>query len=87
MMNAIGPGAMKRAHVYQDLESRVLLYDLMNYGDRAVREYEPPQPGLSLYVPENHWFYLLRRFVSISDITPSDILALIDLESRLQVSS
>ena len=55
---------MKSVRVGQELESRVLLKDLIDYGDRAIREYEPPKPGPAQYVPDNHWFFLIRRYVS-----------------------
>lgn len=64
--SAVGPGATKRIRHYQELESRVLLLDLLEYGDRAIKEYEAPEKGPRQYVPENHWFYLIRRFVCSS---------------------
>ena len=63
-MSAVGGPAVARIRNYEELESRTLLKDLLDYGDRAIREYEPPRPGPSQYVPENHWFFLIRRFVS-----------------------
>ena len=70
MAPSIGPGALKDVRVGQELESRVLLKDLLDYGDRAIREYEPPKPGPAQYVPENHWFFVIRRYVSLWSLSP-----------------
>lgn len=45
----------------QDLESRVLLHDLMCHGDKSITE--PQVPGPDGEVPEGHWFSLVRRYV------------------------
>lgn len=46
----------------QDMESHVLLYDLMNHGDKSLRS------GIIVaddeVVPPGHWFLPIRRYVS-----------------------
>ncbi|KAH9919346.1 cytochrome P450 [Amylocystis lapponica] len=54
----LGPGPSKNARPFQDLESRVLLYDLMCHGEKSIAE--PQATGDE--VPEDHWFALVRRY-------------------------
>ncbi|KAH9941438.1 cytochrome P450 [Amylocystis lapponica] len=55
---AIGPGPSKKVRRFQDLESRVLLHDLMCHGDASIAE--PQATGDE--VPDGHWFALVRRY-------------------------
>ncbi len=57
---AIGPGASKRVRPSQDLESRVLLYDILQHGDQSLEDMKEGPHG---EVPEAHWFSLVRRYV------------------------
>ncbi|KAH9941442.1 cytochrome P450 [Amylocystis lapponica] len=56
--SAIGPAASKGLRRFQDLESRVLLHDLMLHGDKSI--IEPQASGDE--VPDGHWFALVRRY-------------------------
>ncbi|KDQ51281.1 hypothetical protein JAAARDRAFT_706542 [Jaapia argillacea MUCL 33604] len=62
LQSAIGPGPSKKIRPAQDLESRVLLYDIMTHGDRSVTE--PQVIGPNGEVPEGHWFSLIRRYTT-----------------------
>jgi hypothetical protein len=46
----------------QELESRVVLYDLMNHGEQS---FAPEFRNLNDEVPEQHWFAIIRRYVSV----------------------
>lgn len=52
----------------QELESRVLLYDLMKYGNGRVHEKQMHSITISNadshFVPEDHWFSIINKFVS-----------------------
>lgn len=58
---AIGPGASKRLRPSQDLESRVLLYDILQHGEQSLQDMEGGPNG---EVPEGHWFSLVRRYTT-----------------------
>lgn len=62
LQSAIGPGPSKRLRPAQELESRVLLYDLVSHGDQSIAE--ELKEGPNGEVPERHWFSLIRRYVS-----------------------
>jgi hypothetical protein len=49
------------------MESRVLLYDLMNHGDASLKH--RMLSGRDVEVPEDHWFSLIRRFASVPTIS------------------
>ncbi|OCH92572.1 cytochrome P450 [Obba rivulosa] len=57
--NTVGPGAAKQIRLFQDLESRTALFDLMNYSHKTVETLNPPSLD---NVPEGHWFNLIRRY-------------------------
>ncbi|KAH9941443.1 cytochrome P450 [Amylocystis lapponica] len=56
--SVIGPGPSKDVRRLQDLESSVLLHDLMCHGKQSVSG--PQVTGDE--VPEGHWFALVRRY-------------------------
>ncbi|RDB14793.1 hypothetical protein Hypma_016543 [Hypsizygus marmoreus] len=58
---AIGPGPSKRLRPLQELESRVLLHDLLMHGDKGLRDLAEGPNG---EVPEDHWFSLIRRYTT-----------------------
>lgn len=60
----MGAGPSKRLHVYQDLESRVTLKDLLDHGDQSFGSYIPGSSSGDLHVPQDHWFCLIRRYAS-----------------------
>ncbi|KAK7061088.1 hypothetical protein VNI00_000823 [Paramarasmius palmivorus] len=45
----------------QELESRVVLYDLMNHGEQS---FAPEFRNLNDEVPEQHWFAIIRRYAT-----------------------
>lgn len=62
--SAIGPQASKALHTVQEVESRVVLWDLMTHGDKSCApEFSDPVMVAS-NVPDTHWFALIRRCVS-----------------------
>ncbi|KAF9489007.1 cytochrome P450 [Pleurotus eryngii] len=62
LQSAIGPGPSKRLRPAQELESRVLLYDLVSHGDQSI--VEELKEGPNGEVPERHWFSLIRRYTT-----------------------
>ena len=58
---AVGPSAARELRELQELESRVLMYDLLAHGDRSARGEFHIKNG---NVPEDHWFHPIRRLVS-----------------------
>ncbi|KAF9445128.1 cytochrome P450 [Macrolepiota fuliginosa MF-IS2] len=58
---AVGPSASKRLRLSQDLESRVLLYDIIQHGVHSLQDMEDGPNG---EVPEAHWFSLVRRYTT-----------------------
>ena len=64
MQNAIAPGPAKKYKIYQDLESRVLLKNLLDHGDRSMKIKLHKSVSGDVEVPEGHWFEVIRRFVS-----------------------
>lgn len=64
LISAIGPQASKALRSVQELESRVVIWDLMTHGDQSCApEFSDPAVVAS-EVPETHWFALIRRYVS-----------------------
>ncbi|KZT25427.1 cytochrome P450 [Neolentinus lepideus HHB14362 ss-1] len=62
LQGTIGPNPSKKLRPQQDLESRVLLYDLLLHGDKSVTQ--PQVEGPNGEVPENHWFSVIRRYTT-----------------------
>lgn len=63
LQSTIGPGPSKRLRPAQDMESRVLLYDILHHGDKSVaKDYHENRNGA---IPEGHWFSLIRRYVRL----------------------
>lgn len=58
---AVGSAASKRIRQLQELESCVLLKDLLDHEDKSTKPVVRAQEEYT--VPESHWFYLVRRFV------------------------
>ncbi|KAF8810830.1 cytochrome P450 [Phlegmacium glaucopus] len=64
LISAIGPQASKALRSVQELESRVVIWDLMNHGDKSCApEFSDPAVVYS-EVPEAHWFALIRRYTT-----------------------
>ncbi|KAF8625938.1 hypothetical protein AX17_006664 [Amanita inopinata Kibby_2008] len=59
--SSIGPGPSRKIRTCQELESRVLLYDILQHGEKGWR---PLAPGPNGEVPEDHWFSLVRRYAT-----------------------
>lgn len=62
MLPILGPGQPKHLRPIQDLESRVLLHDLVKHGDTSLNSgilvaYEE-------HIPHGHWYIPVRRYVS-----------------------
>ena len=70
--SAIGPTALKSIRHFQELESRILLQDLMDYGDKDARS-PSSHKDLEQHVPRDHWFSLIRRFVCTLVIPKPDM--------------
>lgn len=62
LQGVIGPGPSKRLREMQELESRVVLYDLICHGDQSITEMHVPGPNGE--VPERHWFSVIRRYTT-----------------------
>ncbi|CCM07188.1 uncharacterized protein FIBRA_09529 [Fibroporia radiculosa] len=60
--SVLSPAPSKRLREMQELESRVVLYDLLTHGDTSVRETFIQGPNWE--VPERHWFSILRRYTT-----------------------
>lgn len=60
--SSIGPTASKKLRPSQHLESCVLLNDILSHGDYSVAQ--NLKEGADGVVPEEHWFSLIRRYVS-----------------------
>lgn len=62
MQPFLGPGGSKRLRPVQDMEARVLLYDLMKHGNTSNNS------GILVAheedIPHGHWYIPVRRFVS-----------------------
>ncbi|TFK33619.1 cytochrome P450 [Crucibulum laeve] len=61
LQSSIGPSAAKKLRPSQDLESRVLLYDILQHGDKSLQDLKEGPDG---EVPEEHWFSLIRRYTT-----------------------
>lgn len=62
----LGSGQSKGLRPMQEMESRVLLYDLMNHGDRSLSSGVVVADGE--VVPPGHWFLPIRRYVSATPL-------------------
>ncbi|KZT09665.1 cytochrome P450 [Laetiporus sulphureus 93-53] len=62
LQSILGPGPSKRLRKMQELESRVVIYDLLSHADQSVREIHLQGPNGE--VPERHWFALVRRYTT-----------------------
>ncbi|TFK52653.1 cytochrome P450 [Heliocybe sulcata] len=62
LQGALGPNSSKKLRPQQELESRVVLYDLLAHGDTSVTE--PQVEGPNGEVPERHWFSVIRRYTT-----------------------
>ncbi|KAF8881878.1 cytochrome P450 [Infundibulicybe gibba] len=58
---ALGPGPSKRLRISQDLESRVLLHDILCHENQSLQDLKEGPNG---EVPEQHWFSLVRRYTT-----------------------
>lgn len=67
----LGPGQPRRLRPVQDLESRVLLYDLLNHGNISLNSGITVLPKAN--VPKDHWFIPVRRYVSVDNLYSNDI--------------
>ena len=59
----MGPSSSKNARPMQELESRVLLFDLVEYGKKQTHGTAVFELG-GHFVPEDHWFSIVNKFVS-----------------------
>lgn len=57
----LGPAPVKRLVPIQDLESRVLIFDLMTHGHKSAT----PDRVTHAHgeISEDHWFFIPRRYV------------------------
>jgi hypothetical protein len=62
IQTSVGSGPSRQIRPIQDMESRILLYDLMNHGDASLKH--KMLSARDVEVPEDHWFSLFRRFAS-----------------------
>ncbi|TFK36297.1 cytochrome P450 [Crucibulum laeve] len=61
LQHALGPGPSKQLRSVQELESRVVIWDLMTHADKSLS----PELAISASeVPEAHWFSLIRRYTT-----------------------
>ncbi|EEB95611.1 hypothetical protein MPER_05386 [Moniliophthora perniciosa FA553] len=51
----------RELHFVQELESRVVLYDLLNHGEHS---FSPEFRNAGEQVPETHWFSIIRRYTT-----------------------
>ncbi|EED82984.1 predicted protein [Postia placenta Mad-698-R] len=58
----LGPGSSKQMRKMQDLESRVILHDLLCHGETSISEDFVEGPHGE--VPERHWFSIIRRYTT-----------------------
>nr|F1SY70.1 RecName: Full=Cytochrome P450 monooxygenase 69 [Postia placenta Mad-698-R]BAK09414.1 cytochrome P450 [Postia placenta] len=58
----LGPGPSKQMGKTQDLESRVMLHDLLCHGETSITEEFVEGPRGE--VPERHWFSIVRRYTT-----------------------
>ncbi|KAF9800984.1 hypothetical protein IEO21_10235 [Rhodonia placenta] len=58
----LGPGPSKQMRKMQDLESRVILHDLLCHGETSITEDFVEGPHGK--VPERHWFSIIRRYTT-----------------------
>ncbi|PFH48603.1 hypothetical protein AMATHDRAFT_81709 [Amanita thiersii Skay4041] len=61
VQSVIGSGPAKKIRPSQELESRVLLYDVLQHGDKG---WNSSYSGLDDEVPEDHWFSIFRRYAT-----------------------
>lgn len=60
LQGALGPAPSKQLRPFQDCESRVLMYDLVNHGDKSLY-----LKSTGHHVPaDGHWYAPVRRYVS-----------------------
>lgn len=62
----IGPGPSKFLRPIQELESRVLLHDLIKYSTGNGSTGKIACAGSDHEIAEDHWFSSVRRYVSTS---------------------
>nr|BAK09499.1 cytochrome P450 [Postia placenta] len=62
LQGILSPGPSKKMRNMQDLESRVLLRDLVVHGDSSLTETFTEGPHGE--VPERHWFSVFRRYTT-----------------------
>ncbi|OSX61398.1 hypothetical protein POSPLADRAFT_1145520 [Postia placenta MAD-698-R-SB12] len=58
----LGPGPSKQMRKMQELESRVMLHDLLCHGETSITEDFVEGPHGK--VPERHWFSIIRRYTT-----------------------
>ncbi|PCH35538.1 cytochrome P450 [Wolfiporia cocos MD-104 SS10] len=62
LQTVLGPKPSQGIRPIQDLESRVLLYDLCAHGEQSISKWY--KEGSHNEDPEHHWFGVVRRFTS-----------------------
>ncbi|KZT67961.1 cytochrome P450 [Daedalea quercina L-15889] len=60
LQSILGPGPSKQLRLFQELESRVLLYDLLCHGDQSIVKESRKDPHEA--IPDGHWYALVRRY-------------------------
>ena len=63
LQTALGPGPAKQLRRFQELESRVLMYDLMCHGGQSAARAAGAQDPRDV-IAQGHWYALVRRYVS-----------------------
>lgn len=64
LISAIGPTASKEMRAVQELESRIVIWDLLNHGNKSCGPEFSDPAVVNSEVPETHWFAFIRRYVS-----------------------
>ncbi|KAF9567990.1 cytochrome P450 [Agrocybe pediades] len=62
--SAIGPQASKELRPTQELESRVVIWDLLNHGNKSCGPEFSDPAVINSEVPETHWFAFIRRYTT-----------------------